>query len=753
MAGNYCTQKGTCAASGVQPAGGTCSGEGDCASGLTCALTGLTGVCQAPGTGDLQRSCLQTSDCLAGLLCLRGQCTKAYMSPPSPLACSPDEATARILFHVPRLGDPPTNPDFYRLPFPNDIRSKGGLLSLTGHPRPGATFLPFDIVDRYIKAIEAEVAGFGANPTLYVRFSRAIDVTRFPADCAATLVDITPTSPTYGLNQGLTCNAAIQSTSYVCGPYMAVRPSLGSPLRPGTTYALLVRKDADPSRNIVDTLGSSFGPDDDFLAMLEATPPVDAELVAAHAAYQPLRDYIAAGKAVATALASAAVFTVQSYEDPMAGIAAAIALAPPPQIDSLVRCGDPAAVNPCDDLKLGAAHVRGCLAADTASANFTTYQGTISLPVLQKGVRPYLSPETDGGGIDYAGGVATIQGFEKVCFSLTVPTGTPPATGWPLVVYGHGTGGSYRSIVDLGLSDDFARGDAPAGLGLGVDGGVSAASLPMAVLGFDGVMHGTRNGGSSKPVGELFYNFLNPAAARDNALQAAADLLAIPRSLASFAEQHIALDGKRLSLYGHSQGGNAASLVAARESPYGAIVMSGTGGTLIYTLLGKTQPINVPAVLPFLLGETSAAAVGADHPVLSLIQTYFERADSVNFGRRLFKEPLAAMTPHHILHVYGLADSYSVVPTERAYGLAAQFKVGQPVVDDPYGLDPIPTAPPYSNNEFFGRYGKLTALQIQYQPDGTYDGHFVSTSHPHARAAIQQMLVTAARDGVPTVTP
>jgi hypothetical protein len=58
-----------------------------------------------------------------------------------------------------------------------------------------------------------------------------------------------------------------------------------------------------------------------------------------------------------------------------------------------------------------------------------------------------------------------------------------------------------------------------------------------------------------------------------------------------------------------------------------------------------------------------------------------------------------------------------------------------------------------SYNEFFGSYGKLTAVEIQYQPDAIYDGHFVSTQNLSARAAIQQMLVTAARDGIPTVSP
>jgi hypothetical protein len=745
--GNYCTQKGECVASGAQPAGATCSSEGDCVSGLLCMQTGLTGVCHAAGTNDIKRGCLQTSECMAGLLCLHGQCTKGYLGAQSLLACNPvEEVTPKIYFHVPRATDPTTNMDFYQLPFPNDIRIKAGKVSLTGHPRPGNTILDFDIVDRYVSAIEAETTGFGANQTMYLRFSKSFGTSTFPSDCAATLVDITPTSPTYGLNVGITCIATHANANYICGPYMWLRPYPGSPLRPGTTYALLVRK------TILDTLGNPFGADEDFSAMLAATLPATAEVAAAYPAYQPLRDYIAAGKAVAEDLATALVFTVQKYEDPMVGIATAVAAAPAPQIEGLVHCGDPAAVSPCDDGKTGADHVRGCLAADAASATYSTYQGTMSLPVFQAGTAPYLSP-ADGGNVVYdATGVATIQRTEKVCFSLTVPKGVAPASGWPLVVYGHGTGGSYRSIVDLALADDFAVGAAPAGLGYGLDGGASAAPVPMAVLGFDGVLHGTRNGGSTKPVGELVYNFLNPAAARDNGLQAAADLLAIPRGLDSFAAQGIVLDGKRLSLYGHSQGGNGASLVAARQSVYGTIVMSGTGGTLIYTLLGKTKPINVPAVLPYLLGEAGAAAVDAAHPVLNLMQMYFERSDSVNFGRRLFKEPVAGMTAHHILHVYGISDTYSVVQTQQSYALAAGLKVAPPIVDA-FGLDTELKAPPFSNNEYFGSYGRLTAIELQYAPAATYDGHFVSTQNPTARAAIQEMLVTAARDGIPTVSP
>jgi hypothetical protein len=761
LAGNYCTQQGACAPSGKGVAGASCSSEGDCAPGLLCAQTGLVGMCQAAGRVDLGLVCVQTADCLAGLLCVSGICTKAVLSPWAGVSCSDGEdITPKIYFHVPRATDPVTaGADFYKLPFPNDIRLKNGKVSLAGHPKPGKRILPLDIVQSYITAIEAESTGFSANPTMFLRFSKQFSANTFPGDCGAILVDITPTSPNYTLAEGLTCGATNAGSRYVCGPYLWARTQLGRPLRPGTTYALLVKK------SITDLQGSPFGADDDFKAMLAATAPADPALAAAYPAYLPLRNYIATGQIAAGDLAAAVVFTVEKYEDPLAGIDATIAAAPPsaqpvqpvqPVIEGLVRCA-PGVVSPCDDGKTGADHVRGCLAADSSSVNFDTYQGTMSLPVFQQGTPPYLTP-TDGGGIVYDAttGAATIQGTQAVCFALTVPKGVAPTAGWPLVVYSHGTGGSYRSIIDLGLSDDFALGTAAAGLGFGVDGGatsVSATPVPMAVLGYDGILHGTRNGGSTKPVGELVYNFLNPRAARDNALQAAADLLAIPHGLASFAAKGIALDSTKLSLYGHSQGGNGASLVAARQSSYGAIVMSGTGGEIIYTLLGKTQPVNIPAVLPYLLGEIGSSAVDATHPVLGLMQMYFERSDSVNFGRRLFHEPLPTMTPHHILHVYGTKDNYSVVSTQRAYALAAGFQSAPVPAVDNFGLAPIATSPPVSYNEFFGSYGKLTALEIQYQPDPSYDGHFVSTQNPGARAAIQELLVTAARDGIPTVSP
>jgi hypothetical protein len=83
--------------------------------------------------------------------------------------------------------------------------------------------------------------------------------------------------------------------------------------------------------------------------------------------------------------------------------------------------------------------------------------------------------------------------------------------------------------------------------------------------------------------------------------------------------------------------------------------------------------------------------------------------------------------------------------------VSAGFQVAGPVVVPDF--HPAAAIPPVHDNAYFGTFLFVTAVELQYEPDTTYDGHFVSTNNPAARAAIQQMLVTTFRDGVPTVSP
>src|SRR5207247_987004 len=151
--------------------------------------------------------------------------------------------------------------------------------------------------------------------------------------------------------------------------------------------------------------------------------------------------------------------------------------------------------SPCDDGLTGLAHVRGCFAADP---NFDELQGTIEVPVFQRGQPPYAD---DGAGGDIpldAMGRPSVQRTDSVCVTLTLPKGaTMPAAGWPVVLYAHDTGGSYRSGVSEGLAGDLANvtGSSPG---------------HVAMLGYEGVMHGARRHDDRTPPEVLFFNLQNP---------------------------------------------------------------------------------------------------------------------------------------------------------------------------------------------------------------------------------------------------
>ena len=150
---------------------------------------------------------------------------------------------------------------------------------------------------------------------------------------------------------------------------------------------------------------------------------------------------------------------------------------------------------------------------------FDELHALVTIPVFQGGTAPYLTPE-DGGDIAWqSDGTPRVVRSEAVCASLTIPKGgTMPAEGYPLVIYAHGTGGSFRSHVTEGLAARLASVD-------DVEGG----QRRMAVLGFDQVAHGTRRGGSTQGPDRIFYNFPNPGAARGNPLQGAADVASFAR--------------------------------------------------------------------------------------------------------------------------------------------------------------------------------------------------------------------------------
>ena len=727
QAGSYCSAAGTCATAGSGKTGAPCASDGDCASGLRCNITGFSAQCEPEGKVDVGGTCKTASDCYAGLACIMATCTPL---PPSdggfPVAapgwlgetCTDATGPTQAYFRVPRgTGDG----DFYRLPFPNDVRMTAGKVSLKGHPTPGSDLLGFDVVDRWLRDMEATVDGFSTFPTVYFRFSANVDIGgTFKAKDAIRLIDIT--DPKNPVAQSYTWSATTDRNAYICNNWLGLQLPGGQTLIPGHVYTVVI------ASSVRDSNGKAIQGSPDFAALLGASAPSDATLAAAWSKYAPLRAWAGATGTATSSILVAAQFTVGHPNAIGAKLASAVAAATAPTAASWVRCGD--SPSPC----LQATGDRAC--PTTANSAFDELHALVSLPIFQKGKAPYESPTDGGDFVLAADGTPQVQRTEAVCMALTVPKGTMPTGGWPLIVYAHGTGGSFRSHINEGVA---AR----------------EAMQGIAVLGIDQVEHGPRRGTSTTSPDDLFYNFANPLAARGNPLQGAADQMSLVRFastldlIASQSPTGGVVKVGPVAFWGHSQGATEGGIALPYTAGVLGAVLSGEGASLEEALVSKTNPVNIAAVLPVVLEDPK---VDAQHPVLALLQSDLGLVDPLNHAGALVTKPLDAAHQKHVFQPFGQGDTYAPPVTEQIFTIAAglnEAALPSGVKGNPL-LGTAPKPVPYGGNAMV--MGKMiTAVVRQYAPSKSYDGHFVAYDNAAAEADVDHFLVDALAGKVPLI--
>jgi pimeloyl-ACP methyl ester carboxylesterase len=703
--------------------------------------------CSRRGKLELGVACKKHSDCLAGLFCATNPldansgdvCVGGVALPAEPVSalhwdgvrCPEDAKTPVAYFEVPRAG---ANKDFYRLPFPNDVRRGDGFIDLTDHPRPPANLLP-EAAARFVEAA-GSVDGFATNPVVYFRFSHAIEAGNLSLNTLR-LVDITKGSPEYGQKVSIAWGPAERPSRYICPHWLALHRPLGSPLRPGTTYAALV------STAVHAKSGAAFDRSPDLEVMLDAQQPKDPDLARAWDIYAPLRAYLAsaASDIPSDQLLNAAVFTTQRPTELMPKLRAAVEADRAPAISDLTLCSG-TTKSPCED-----ATGRGACHAE--NSDFAEIHGQIALPMFQSGTAPYENPQ-DGGDIALAAnGDPELQGHAKVCFALSVPKNNAPAAGYPLLIVGHGTGGAFSDP----MGDD------------GTSKWAAHTATPSAVLSIDLPAHGSRRGASTRPPEDLFFNLLNPAAARGNTLQGSADLISLTLFAAvgipqadSPTSKAITFDPTRVVLYGHSQGATHAALMLAYESRVKAAVLSGIGGHVATSLRLKQKPVDIGSVLPYALfdADNKGDLVGGDvNPVLALIQGYFEAADPINYARLMYQEPAnSAPNGHDVFMTYGLFDNYCPETTQVAYALAGGVSAASPDLTMQFGDELLP---PVRNNVHVGTRMRTVALRT-YDPiadpveaGNPQDGHFVARSTKRGLTDVRRFLSQALNGETPQI--
>jgi hypothetical protein len=583
--------------------------------------------------------------------------------------------------------------DFYALPFPNDMRRHpDGTLDLSAFPGNSPLVLT------YRDVIAQELDGFGMNEAVYARFDGALDPMSLP-DPASSMM---PGASVYIINITTSSPEYKHRTPIIASFRGDPRGTMGPNslvARPYPGFGLLegTTYALVVTKRVLDTNGKPVLASDEFQTELATCDW-----------YIPFRTYLdSSSDDTRDDVVTGAVFTTQHITDVMAGIRAGVFGSPAPVASNIV--------------------------VGQNNAMFKEFTGAYTAPNFQSGPVPYTNPPD--GQITIQNGAAVVSRMETMRFALTVPPGATPANGWPIAIYAHGTGGDYQSFIDDGT-------------------GARLAAQGIATISTDQVLHGPRNPGGNPETD--FFNFGNPYAARDNALQGAADAFSQLRLAVgmSFADgtRTIKFDPTKVYFFGHSQGGLTGPGFVAFEPTLSGAVFSGTAGLLYLALLYKTQPVNIPAAVDTLIRDEP---VDEDNPTLHMLQMWVERTDGANYAPLMVRRPTklpdgTQIVARNIFQTEGFTDTYAPNPGIEAFATA----LGGDLVmlpDEQAVLGLTMRGRAVKSTPFDDNLDGVTAVLAQYKQATGSDGHFVVFDITSAKEQSAEFLGTLAATGTASV--
>jgi hypothetical protein len=379
--------------------------------------------------------------------------------------------------------------------------------------------------------------------------------------------------------------------------------------------------------------------------------------------------------------------------------------------------------------------------------DFDVYEGVYGpSPDYQRGTPPFES-YGDGGSFEFdASGVPIKQREFNPRFALAIPKSAAcpmPASGYPVVMYAHGTGGDYRSVLST-----------TAG---------SLAQLCLASMGVDQIMHPGRLPdvpGKTWSPEILFFNFNNPEAMRTNTRQSAVDEVVRARLIreggidvpaavsATGVEIRIARDP--IVFFGHSQGGLNGPLFLAIDDGARGGVLSGSGSMTTISLTDKTKPDPSVAALVktllFALTPSQYEELNHLHPGLSLVQTIGDFVDPIHYVPMIALRPRAGFAPKSIYQTEGVnanftGDSYTPPYAIEVQAIATGLPWMNPVIhtidEAQYaGREPVTIPSDGLRGNLAG--GLASGVLAQWPAVDASDGHFVVSQIPEARAQAAQ---------------
>ena len=619
------------------------------------------------------------------------------------------------MFSLPPSLDQLTQSEWFNHPWPSDFRKDTtGTIHINGYYIPRKS----PIIDEYIIATHGKLDGFSPVAAGYVRFTQPIDPTTLPADPGASLspeasvqlIDVDANSPEFGQRRLVTLHWQANDAVWWVSNTLAFMPTMGYPLLPATRYAFVVTDKVraldgriEPAPELRQVIGRDSASDNTTQALRDSW---STAITALEEAGISNRDIV-----------HLSVFTTSD-----------------PTKETVLFAEHAKTRNPAPAVDAD----EWVAKSKDKKAAYDVYEGSYGpSPDYQRGEPPFWR---SGGGFEVdTSGTPIVQREYFARFALAIPNADKcpmPPSGYPLVMYAHGNGGSYRSVLGSTAT--------------------SLANLCMASMGVDQIMHGPRVPEDDvHPPELLFFNVQNPEAMRTHVRQSAIDEvvrarmiresgIVVPGSV-SVTGSDILIDSSSIVFYGHSQGGlNGPVFLAVDDSARGG-VLSGSGSMTVITLLEKTQPVPDISVLTkrILLGLMTDEydEINFLHPGMSLFQTAADVIDPIHYVPMLARRPRPGFAPKSIYQTEGVNPDFTGDNYTPPYGTEVQaIAIGLPwmkpviheISEASYsGIAPIEIPSGGLSGNLAN--GRASGVLAQWPASEASDGHFVVYDIPAAR--------------------
>jgi dienelactone hydrolase len=644
-------------------------------------------------------------------------------------ACGDNRHDARLV-----LDFGPDAPQYGRAPFPTDAVREGPRLGrIVGLERMARQH--GDLIALHL----TELDGFGLRPTIEFFVQGPLDEATVPATTRAlsdalVVLDVDPQTAEAGAPLPFEWRY-IPERGVIAGA-----PALGTQLREGTRYAAVLTTDVR-GRDGLPIYGAYE------LARLEHEPPARWRTTAD--AYRELRGF----PELSARIAGLTVFTTQRASDAL--VKARNVIANPAQVlPPTLAFPDAALIFDTPD-ELDA--LLGQATRDTDGSRAGLERWGIDNPtglahdhiaVVATGVTTTArfrgddcvdpstgcTPDAPGDETFRIGAMGVPELFtpkdEPLAMPITIvlPKGNVPAAGFPVVVFGHGLGGSRHDMLSL-AEPLAASGYAVVAIDMwghgsrynDIDVGNNLAGKD-DFTGDRGLRDGFGDDTGASTHLAFFEGFLNIGAIRDTIRQSTLDVSRVAQLIQSNPNL-AALDGPyattprfdptRVAYLGQSFGTIIGANLSAIEPSISLYVLNAPGGGVVDHILVNSAAIGDLA-LPFAeLLYGASGTLDKFHPLVGMLQAIFDGADSLTFARRALRDRFvienAFVGNRHVVCIQVIDDeimpNLATEALARAYGL----HVLKPNVDVPAGMLQIESPAALNVNN-------QTAVLVQYAP-------------------------------------